>query len=98
MKKYCHLFGIVLLVGVLALVLSSCNETMTNQIDRVTDTGDDPPVEEPETPSAEEPMEPSTEEPTTPTPKPLAPLPRRHRRLCGTATANVPSCRAATES
>lgn len=67
MKKYCHLFGIVLLVGSLALALSSCNETMTNQMDRVVDTGTDPPTEEP--------VMPPVEEPTTPTPAPLAPLP-----------------------
>ena len=67
MKKYCHLFGIVLLVGMLSLVLSSCNETMTNQMDRVIDTGTDPPTEEP--------VMPPVEEPTTPTPAPLAPLP-----------------------
>lgn len=75
MKKYCHLFGIVLLVGSLALALGSCNETMTNQMDRVVDTGPDPPTEAPVTPPVEEPMVPSTEEPTTPTPAPLTPLP-----------------------
>ena len=75
MKKYCHRFGIVLLVGVLALALSSCNETMTDQIDKVVDTGPDPSPQEPETPPVEEPVVPSTEEPTTPTPEPLAPLP-----------------------
>ena len=73
MKNYCHLFGIVLLVGVLSFALSSCNETMTNQMDRVIDTDPDPPTEEPETPPAEEPMTP--EKPTVPTPEPLAPLP-----------------------
>ena len=73
MKNYCHLFGIVLLVGVLSFALSSCNETMTNQMDRVVDTGPDPSTQEPETPPAEEPMTP--EKPTVPTPEPLAPLP-----------------------
>ena len=75
MKKYCHLFGIVLLVSLLSLMLSSCDETMTDQMDRVVDTGPDPPTEAPVTPPVEEPMVPSTEEPTTPTPAPLAPLP-----------------------
>ncbi len=75
MKKYCHLFGIVLLVGVLALVLSSCDETMTNQVDRVIDTGTDPPTQEPVTPPVEKPETPPTEESTVPTPEPLAPLP-----------------------
>ena len=75
MKKHCHLFGIVLLVGILSLALSSCDETMTNQMDRVIDTGTDPPTEEPETPPVEEPETPPTEEPTVPTPEPIAPLP-----------------------
>ena len=75
MKKYFHRFGIVLLVGMLALALSSCNETMTNQVDRVVDTEPDPSPEEPVTPPVEEPVTPPTEEPTVPTPEPLAPLP-----------------------
>ncbi len=75
MKKYCHLFGIVLLVGVLALALSSCNETMTNQMDRVIDTGPDPSPQDPVTPPVEKPETPPTEESTVPTPEPLAPLP-----------------------
>lgn len=75
MKKHCHLFGIVLLVGSLALVLSSCDETMTDQMDKIVDTGTDPPTQEPMTPTVEEPIVPSTEEPTVPTPEPLAPLP-----------------------
>ena len=76
MKKYCYIFGIVLLVGILSFALSSCDETMTNQMDRVVDTGPDPPTERPVTPPAEEPMVPATEEPTVPTPEPLAPLPK----------------------
>ncbi|MCG9132686.1 hypothetical protein J5I95_13495 [Candidatus Poribacteria bacterium] len=75
MKKYSHLFGIILLVSLLVLVLGSCNETMTDQIDRVVDTGADPPTQEPVTPPVEEPVTPPTEEPTVPTPEPLAPLP-----------------------
>ena len=90
MKKYCHLFGIILLVSLLVLVLGSCNETMTDQIDRVVDTGADPPTQEPVTPPVEEPVTlptepvtppveepvtPPTEEPTVPTPETLAPLP-----------------------
>ena len=59
MKKYCHLFGIVLLVGMLSLGLSSCNETMTDQVDRVIDTDPEPPTQEPVTPTLEEPVTPS---------------------------------------
>ena len=75
MKKHCHRFGIILLVSMLAFVLSSCDESMTNQVDRVVDTGPDPPTQEPVTPPVEEPVTPPTEEPTVPTPAPLAPLP-----------------------
>ena len=59
MKKYCHLFSIVLLVGMLSLGLSSCNETMTDQVDRVIDTDPEPPTQEPVTPTLEEPVTPS---------------------------------------
>ena len=75
MKKYCHLFGIILLVSSLALALGSCDETMTDQIDRVVDTGPDPPTQEPVTPTVEEPVTPPTEESTATTPEPLTPLP-----------------------
>ena len=59
MKKYYHLFSIVLLVGMLSLGLSSCNETMTDQVDRVIDTDPEPPTQEPVTPTLEEPVTPS---------------------------------------
>ena len=59
MKKYCHLFGIVLLVGMLSFGLSSCNETMTDQVDHVIDTDPEPPTQEPVTPTVEEPVTPS---------------------------------------
>ena len=87
MKKYCHLLGIVLCVASLVLAMSSCNESMTNQIDRVVDTGPKPPVETPEIPEMESDVpipEPdvSISEPDVPmpesdvqTPAPVAPLP-----------------------
>ena len=75
MKKHFHRFSIILLVSVLALALSSCDETMTDQIDRVVDTGPDPATQDPVTPPVEAPVTPPTEEPTATTPEPLAPLP-----------------------
>ena len=59
MKKYCHLLGIVLLVGSLALALSGCGDPMTDQIDRVIDTDPVTPTPEPVTPTVEEPVTPS---------------------------------------
>ena len=75
MKKYCHRFGMILLVGLLALALGSCNETMTTGADPPTQEPVTPPTEEPVTPPVEEPVMPPTEKPTVPTPEPLAPLP-----------------------
>lgn len=64
MKKYYSLFGIVLLVGSLVLALSSCNESMTDQMDRVIDTEPEPPPQGPVTPTVEESVT-----------SPIAPLP-----------------------
>ena len=74
MKKYCHLFGIVLSVALLAFALSSCNESMTNQMDRVVDTEPEPPTEKPVVPPTEEPVAPP-KQPEVETPAPVAPLP-----------------------
>ena len=74
MKKYCRLFGIVLSVALLAFALSSCNESMTNQMDRVVDTEPEPPTEKPVVPPTEEPVAPPTQ-PEVTTPEPVAPLP-----------------------
>ena len=56
MKKYCYLFGIVLLIGSLALALSGCGDPMTDQIDRVIDTDPVTPTPKPVTPTVEEPV------------------------------------------
>ena len=53
MKKYCHLLGIVLCVASLVLVMSSCDEEMTKQMDRVVDTGTEPPAATPDIPAME---------------------------------------------
>ena len=73
MQKLPHILSIIL-AALLALAMSSCDESMTNQMDRVvTDT--DLPTEEPVTPTVEDPMVPSTEGPIMSTPEPLPPLP-----------------------
>ena len=58
MQKLPHVLSIVL-VGLLALAVNSCDDPMMDQIDRVIDTGPEPP----------------SEEPTVSTPDPLPPLP-----------------------
>ena len=37
MKKYCHIFGIVMLIGWLVIAINGCDDPMTGQIDRVID-------------------------------------------------------------
>ncbi|MYA72650.1 hypothetical protein F4009_13540 [Candidatus Poribacteria bacterium] len=72
MQKLTHLLSIVL-AALFALAVSSCDESMTNQMDRVvTDT--DPPTEQPMAPTTTEPVAPPTE-PVVTTPEPLPPLP-----------------------
>ena len=66
MKKHLHVLSI-LLIAMFALAISSCNEQMTDQVDRVVDTDPEPPTQEPVTPP--------TQEPTITTPEPVAPLP-----------------------
>ena len=65
-----HILTIVL-AGLLVLAVSSCEESMTNQVDRVIDTGPEPSVPEA---TPEEPVAPPTE-PVVTTPEPLPPLP-----------------------
>ena len=86
MKNHLHVLSI-LLFAVSAVIITGCNESMTNQMDRVvTDT--DPPTEESMAPTVEDPVtpptdtDPPTEEPMGPstqpevtTPDPVAPLP-----------------------
>lgn len=64
MQKLPHVLSIVL-VGLLALAVNGCDDQMTNQMDRVVDTGPEPP---------KEPVAPPTE-PDVSTPEPLPPLP-----------------------
>ena len=69
----------IILAGLLVLAVSSCNESMTNQVDRVVDTGPEPSLpettpEEPVAPATEDPVAPPTE-PVVTTPEPLPPLP-----------------------
>ena len=64
MKKYFHLFTIVMLVSCLVVGISGCDEQTTNQIDNVVDSGTEPPTTEPEPePEPVEPTEPETTEP-----------------------------------
>ena len=74
MQKLTHILSIVL-AALLVITVSSCNDQMTNQVDRVVDTGSEPTVEQPVTPSVEEPVTPpiETTEPTVE--QPLPPLP-----------------------
>ena len=67
MKKHLHVLSIVL-VGMLVLAISSCNETMTDQVGRVVDT-------DPQPPTAQEPVTPPVEEEVAVTPpaEPAAP-------------------------
>ena len=67
MKKHLHVLSI-LLIAMFALAISSCNEQMTDQVDRVVDTDPQPPTQQPVTP-------PVTQEPTVTTPEPVPPLP-----------------------
>ena len=66
MKKHLHVLSIVL-IAMLVVAISSCNEQMTDQVDRVVDTDTEPPTQEPVTPP--------TQEPTVTTPEPVVPLP-----------------------
>ena len=65
MKNSFCIFSIVL-IGMLVVAMSSCDDPMTNQIDRIIDTGPEPPPKEPVAP-------PPT--PVVSTPEPVAPLP-----------------------
>ena len=59
MKKYCHFLGIVMCISWLVIAITGCNETMTDQVDRVIDTDPVTPTPEPVTPTVEEPVTPS---------------------------------------
>ena len=63
MKKHLHVLSI-LLIAMFVVTISSCNEQMTDQVDRVIDTDAQAPTQEPVTP-------PVTQEPTVTTPDPL---------------------------
>ena len=66
MKKHLHVLAIIL-IAILVITISGCNEQMTDQVDRVIDTDPEPPTQqEPVTPPTE------TEEPK---PEPVTPLP-----------------------
>ena len=66
MKKHLHVLSI-LLITMCTFAISSCNEQMTDQVDRVIDTDTEPPTQEPVTPPPQE--------PTVTTPEPVTPLP-----------------------
>lgn len=63
----------ITLLAVLAVIITGCGDQMTDQIDRVVDTGSKPSTETPEVPTTESdgPMP----EPNVQTPTPVAPLP-----------------------
>ena len=67
MKKHLHVLSI-LLIAMFVVTISSCNEQMTDQVDRVVDTDAQPPTQQ-------EPVTPPTQEPTVTTPEPVPPLP-----------------------
>ena len=73
MQKLPHILSIVL-AALLALAVSSCDDQMTNQMDRVIDTGPESTPEEPVVPPTEDRVAPPTE-PDISTPEPLPPLP-----------------------
>ena len=46
MKKYCHIFGIVMLIGWLVITINGCDEPMTGQIDHIIDADPEEPAED----------------------------------------------------
>ena len=67
MQKYCCLFGIAVLIGMLVAAISGCDEQMTPQMDPIIDAV----MEDPQPP----PRVPPPPTRVTPTPESVAPLP-----------------------
>ena len=86
MKKYFHLFTIVMLVSCLVIGINGCDEQTTNQIDNVVNGGTETPSTEPE--PEPEPVEPTEPQPTEPEPvsEPVEPEP-----IQGMAVTAVPA-------